>query len=83
MDLDEGDVYDWPWLYAVEVGHWNLTDSQARTMREYLMRGGFFMCDDFHGAIEWEAFTDSMRKVFPDRPIVEIANADAIYSMAP
>src|SRR5579863_1818326 len=25
VNLDEGDVYDWPWLYAVQVGHWNLT----------------------------------------------------------
>src|SRR5206468_2275272 len=33
VDLDEGDVWDWPWLYGVEVGHWNLTDDQARTMR--------------------------------------------------
>ena len=42
VDLDEHDVYDWPWLYGVEVGHWDLTDDQAKTMREYLLRGGFF-----------------------------------------
>ena len=24
--------YDWPWLYGVEVGHWNLTDPQAKGM---------------------------------------------------
>jgi hypothetical protein len=81
VDLDTGDVYDWPWLYGVEVGHWNLTDEEARQMREYLLRGGFFMCDDFHGAIEWDFFTASMRKVFPDRPIVEISDADAIFHM--
>ncbi len=79
VDLDDDDVYDWPWLYGVEVGHWNLTDYQARAMREYLLRGGFFMCDDFHGAIEWDVFAASMRKVFPDRPIVEIPNDDPIF----
>ena len=30
------------------------------------------MCDDFHGADEWEVFMDTMQKVFPDRPIVDI-----------
>ena len=40
IDLDDNDVYDWPWLYGVEVGHWNLTDRQAKTMREFLLRGG-------------------------------------------
>jgi hypothetical protein len=79
VNLDEGDAYDWPWLYGVEVGHWNLTDAQAGAMREYLLRGGFFMCDDFHGTIEWSVFFASMEKVFPDRPIVEIPNADAIF----
>ncbi len=79
VDLDTGDVYDWPWLYGVEVGHWSLTDAEAAQMREFLLRGGFFMCDDFHGAIEWDVFAASMKKVFPDRPIVEIASSDAIF----
>jgi hypothetical protein len=65
LNFDEGSQYDWPWLYAVEVGHWELTDEQAYALREYLLRGGFFMCDDFHGTIEWENFVASMRRVFP------------------
>jgi hypothetical protein len=80
VNLDDGDeVYHWPWLYAVEVGHWNLTDNQAKILREYLLRGGFFMCDDFHGDEEWDVFTASMKRVFPDRPIVEIQNSDQIF----
>jgi hypothetical protein len=76
---DANEVYYWPWLYAVEVGHWNLTDDQAKVLREYLLRGGFFMCDDFHGDEEWEVFTASMKRVFPDRPIVEIQDSDQIF----
>ncbi len=80
VNLDDGDdVFHWPWLYGVEVGHWDLSDSQAHKLREYLLRGGFFMCDDFHGTQEWEVFTASMKRVFPDRPIVEIPNDDAIF----
>src|SRR6266481_4913736 len=31
VDLDDGDdVYHYPWLYGVEVGHWELTDSQVK-----------------------------------------------------
>ncbi len=79
INLDDRDVFDWPWLYGVEVGHWNLTDAQAATMREFLLRGGFFMCDDFHGSVEWDVFTASMQRVFPDRPIVEIPSSDPIF----
>jgi hypothetical protein len=79
VNLEEGDQYDWPWLYGVEVGHWSLTDEQVKSFREYLLRGGFFMCDDFHGDAEWDVFQASMSRVFPDRPIVEIENPDAIF----
>ena len=80
MNLDDGDdVYNWPWLYGVEVGHWDLTDQQAAKLRDFLLRGGFFMCDDFHGTHEWNIFSAGMSRVFPDRPIVDIDNNDAIF----
>jgi len=80
INLEDGDeVFHWPWLYAVQVGEWGLTDAEAKVLREYLLRGGFFMADDFHGTLEWEVFETSMRKVFPDRPIVEIKDADPIF----
>jgi len=79
VDLDDNDVYDWPWLYAVEVGHWALTDSQAKTLREYLLRGGFLMVDDFHGNVEWQTFFESMHKVFPDRPINDLEDSNSIF----
>jgi hypothetical protein len=79
VNLDDGDQYDFPWLYAVQVGEWGLTDKQASEMREYLLRGGFFMADDFHGALEWEMFEKRIKKVFPDRPIVDIQDDDPIF----
>jgi hypothetical protein len=79
VNLEEGGQFDWPWLYAVEVGHWNLSDTQVKAMREYLDRGGFFMCDDFHGSDEWDVFVASFKKIFPDRQIVDIDGKDAIF----
>jgi hypothetical protein len=79
INLDEGDVYDWPWLYAVQVGHWNLTDSQAAQMREFLLRGGFFMADDFWGEDEWQIFMASMKRVFPDRQVVDLPNDAGVF----
>jgi hypothetical protein len=79
VNLDEGDAYDWPWLYAVQVGHWNLTDKQAAAMREYLLRGGFFMCDDFWGPDEWQVFMKSMKRVFPEREVVDLPSDAQIF----
>ncbi len=80
VNLDDGDdVYNWPWLYAVQVGEWGITNVEAKKLRDYLMRGGFFMADDFHGTLEWQVFEASMKRVFPDRPIVEIPDSDPIF----
>ena len=80
VNLDDGDdVYNWPWLYAVQPGHWELTDAQAAKMRDYLQRGGFFMCDDFWGEAQWEIFEASMKRVFPDREPVDLDSKEAIF----
>jgi hypothetical protein len=68
-----------PWTFAGEMGDWLLTDAQARNLREYLLRGGFLMLDDFWGTEEWDRFMESMRRVFPDRPIVEIEDGDGLF----
>jgi hypothetical protein len=72
IDLADDSLFNYPFLYAVEVGQWRLSDYEAERLREYLLRGGFLMTDDFHGQNEWFYFTDSMSRVFPDRPIVDV-----------
>jgi hypothetical protein len=80
VNLDDGDdVFYWPWMYAVEVGTWDLTDAHAAKLREYLLRGGFLMVDDFHGSYEWAVFVEGMKRIFPDRPIVDIPPDDPIF----
>ncbi len=80
VSLDDGDdAFNYPWMNAGEMGDWKLTEAQAASLREYLLRGGFIMLDDFWGTEEWNRFAESMQRVFPDRPIVEIDNADPIF----
>jgi len=87
VELDgTDDVYNWPMMYAVEVGHWDLPDDQAAQLRDFLLRGGFLMVDDFHGDepyhnvySEWQTFLASMTKVFPDRPVVDMEDSNAIF----
>jgi hypothetical protein len=78
LALTDDRIFDYPWLYAVEVGHWYLDDTEAARLHEYLTRGGFLMVDDFHGTREWSVFLDSIKRVFPDRPIVDIGDDDEV-----
>ena len=80
VDLDgTDDVYNWPAMYAVEGGHWSIPDDQAAQLRDFLLRGGFLMVDDFHSTFEWQVFLAGLQKVFHDRQIVDIDNSDAIF----
>jgi hypothetical protein len=78
ISLADGNVFDYPFLYGVEVGYWRLNVDEIAILREYLLRGGFLMVDDFHGSNEWAGFIATMQRVFPDRPIVDIQDQDEV-----
>jgi hypothetical protein len=77
--LEDDSIFDYPLIYAVKVGFMRLADHEALRLREYLLRGGFLIVDDFHGPSEWAEFEASMRRVFPDRPILDLATSDEIF----
>ena len=76
---DDIDAFYWPFLISGLVGAWDLTDAQAAKLREYLLRGGFLLCDSFFGSNEWEGFVVGIKRVFPDRPIIELADDHPIF----
>lgn len=71
-------LFDYPFIFAQQVGRWSLNDEEATSLREYLMRGGFLVVDDFHGAYDWQVFESVIRRVLPGYPIVDIQEGDDI-----
>ena len=76
--LTDENLFDLPWLYATQVGYWELSDEECAHLREYLLRGGFLMADDYWNEDERAVFEATMARVFPDRPIVPIAGQDSV-----
>ena len=79
INLNNNDVYNYPFLYAVQVQSWTFTPTQAARLRDYLLKGGFLMVDDFHGTEDWDNFMRGMRLVFPHRPVEDLPNGDEIF----
>src|ERR1700735_4646366 len=73
------EIFNYPCMYAVQVQMWSFTDAEAKRLREYLLKGGFLMVDDFHGTQDWEDFMRGMRQVFPDRPVEDLQDKDEIF----
>jgi hypothetical protein len=81
VSLKDEKLFDYPWISATQTGYWNLSDQETSQLREYLLRGGFIMTDDFwdqNGPQEWEVFTEAMNRVLPGQPINDIGLDDSV-----
>ena len=72
-------LFNYPFAYILEVGTLNLSNAEAANLREYLLRGGFIMVDDFHGGAEWRHFYRQLKKIFPEREPEDIPITHPIF----
>jgi hypothetical protein len=80
VNLEDGDdAHYWPLLVAGLAGSWQLSDEQAARLREHLLRGGFLFCDSFFGEHNYMVFEESLKRVFPDRPIIDLTDDHPIF----
>jgi hypothetical protein len=79
-DLMDDRIFQYPFMLMQQPGRgeWTPSPQEAARLREYCLRGGFLLVDDLHGEYDWAVFQSNMRRVFPDRPIVEIPDSDAL-----
>jgi hypothetical protein len=75
-------LFDYPFVYAVEVGYMELDQDEADRLREYMLRGGFLVVDDFWGSLEWRDFERNLHKIFPDKEVEEIPMSHPVFHMA-
>jgi hypothetical protein len=69
VTFDDPQLFRYPWAYFCEPGYWMPSDKEVEGMRNYLLKGGFLVIDDFVGN-HWYNFEEQMRRVFPTlRPI--------------
>jgi len=79
VDVDSDEIYEWPWIYAVGVGDWVFSESQAERMRNYFERGGFLVVDDFHNPAEWADFMAGIEKFLPGHTVIELPDDHPIF----
>jgi hypothetical protein len=51
--LTDKELFDYPFIYMLEVGYLIFDEVEVENLRKYLLRGGFLMVDDFWGEREW------------------------------
>lgn len=83
LDLTDDDLFDYPFIYMLEVGGLHFFDEEIASLREYLFRGGFLMVDDFWGSSEWENWELEIGRVFDpaEYPMQELDISHPVFSI--
>ena len=79
IELTDDALYDYPFIYMLEVGGLYFSDEEVAALRHYLLNGGFLMVDDFWGEDEWDNWYHEIKRVFPDREPKELPIEHAIF----
>jgi hypothetical protein len=79
IDVEDDQMFEHPFLLAISVGDWQLSQSHADRLRKYFDRGGFLFVDDFHNEREWEHFMSGIRQIYPDAAASEIEDDDPAF----
>lgn len=82
LEITDPRLFEHPWAYICEVGFWDPTDEEVTTLREYLLKGGFLVVDDFidmRGRYQWQNFEMQMRRVLPEARLIELSVTHPIF----
>jgi hypothetical protein len=77
VTLTDERLWDYPFLHMTGHGNIKLTDEEVSRLRAYLLRGGFLHADDNYGLDE--SFRREMKRVFPDRELVDVPLSHPVY----
>jgi hypothetical protein len=76
--LSDRDLQNYPISYMSEPGFWAVDDEEAAGLRNYLLKGGFIIFDDFRGG-DWNNLQEQMRHVLPDAQWIEVDASQPVF----
>jgi hypothetical protein len=78
LAIDDPELFKYPVAYMAEPGGWAVTEAEAVALRNYLLKGGFAIFDDFRG-LDWNNLQDQMRAVLPEASWVQLDGASRVF----
>jgi hypothetical protein len=78
VGIGDPELFKFPFAYMSEPGQWNQTDEEVLNLRNYLLKGGFIIFDDFRGG-DWYNFEGQLQRVLPGARLVELDLAAPVF----
>ena len=79
LALDDPDLFKHPIAMMWEPGFWVMTDGQASRLRDYLLKGGFIIFNDFETR-QWNNFEAQLKRVLPDAQLMTLDETHPIFN---
>jgi len=70
-------LFEYAVVFVTGHGRIAFDEAERRNLRRYLLSGGFLHVDDNYGLDEY--FRPEVRRLFPDKPLVELPYSHPIY----
>ncbi len=78
LTLDDPELFKYPVAYLCEPGFWQPSEAEVLGLRNYLLKGGFIIFDDF-ARNDWENFTQQLKRAFPDLHPMRLTPDDRVF----
>jgi hypothetical protein len=78
IDVGDPELHKYPIAYMSEPGYWQMNDKEAANVREYLLKGGFMIFDDFPGE-QWGNFEYQMKTLLPELQPVLLDSTHPVF----
>ena len=78
LALDDPELHKFPFAYMAEPGYWTPNEEEVRGLREYLLKGGFLVFDDFWDD-HWYNFEQQLRRVLPGARLLPLDITHPIF----
>jgi len=79
LDLEDPRIFENPVIYMSEPGYWTTTDAEARSLRAYLLKGGFLIFDDFEGDGHWRNMVAQMKRALPEHHFIRLDVSHPVF----
>lgn len=80
FSFDNPDLFKYPFVYLCEVGFMNLSDKEITGLREYLLRGGFIMVDDFRSPGQFANLQAHVKRALPELELKKLDLSHPIFN---
>jgi hypothetical protein len=82
--LDDPMLFKYPVSYMSEPGGWQPNDIEIAGLRNYLLKGGFMIFDDFREdprrGYDWTVLRENMTRALPNGKWVELKGSEPIFN---